>query len=210
MSRETDGEQVPCFPLTCLFVLSASSGPHGVKIIINRVIESLVGTDLLGRTQAGSRFVSVAADGSSGERRAGTGQARRRMFGQTRSSCLSGIVNRVVEMRRGGTSSVQGGGVSSHVVFPGGLSWNRQLLVTCSRERTIKHPGLLMAQVHQVHLFSKTPGSSWSAVPSKRLGPATRNVKVFHRTPDEIPAPKGSIDADLILSVSSNPPSALL
>lgn len=73
-----------------------------------------------------------------------------------------------------------------------------------------------MAQAHQVHLFlklleilEKAHGSSWSAVPSKRLGPATWNVKVYRRTPDESPAPKGSFDADLILSVSSNPPSAL-
>lgn len=43
-------------------MLRASSGPHGVKIIINCVIESLVGADLLGQTRAGSRFVSVAAE----------------------------------------------------------------------------------------------------------------------------------------------------
>lgn len=49
------------FP-TCLFVLRASFGMHGVKTIINGGIESFNSTDLLGQTQAWSLFVSVVVN----------------------------------------------------------------------------------------------------------------------------------------------------
>lgn len=52
------------FP-ACLFVLRASFGMHGVKIIINLVIESFSSTDLLGQMRGWSSFVSVAVNQSS-------------------------------------------------------------------------------------------------------------------------------------------------
>lgn len=54
----------------------------------------------------------------------------------------------------------------------------------------------------------KADGSSGNAVPSKRLDQATSDVTVFHCNPDVRPAPKDSVDANIILTVSSDLPSA--
>lgn len=53
------------FP-TCLFVLKASFGMHGVKTIINGGIESFNGADLLGQMRGWSLFVSVVVNQSFG------------------------------------------------------------------------------------------------------------------------------------------------
>ncbi|KAI9526891.1 hypothetical protein NQZ68_035164 [Dissostichus eleginoides] len=53
-------------------------------------------------------------------------------------------------------------------------------------------------------LLSQSIGSSGNAMPSKRLDPATSNVIVFHPNPDVILAPKDSVDANIILNVSSD------
>lgn len=75
-----------------------------------------------------------------------------------------------------------------------------------------------MAHTHHVRLFlrrgpnsfkiqEKADGSSGNAVPSKRLDLATSDVTMFHCNPDVRPAPKDSVDANIILTVSSDLPS---
>ena len=65
VGREIYKARVPGFP-TRLFVLRASFGTHGIKIITNSVIESFNSADFPGQAQGWSLFASVVVNQCSG------------------------------------------------------------------------------------------------------------------------------------------------
>lgn len=92
------------FP-TCLFVLRASFGMHGVKTIINAGIESFNSTDLLGQTQPWE-FICLCYSESEAWRGLDSVIPVRKMIQRHGSHYLGNFVNNIVQIEWIGTSYV--------------------------------------------------------------------------------------------------------
>lgn len=84
------------FSPTCLFVLRASFGMHGVKTIINGGIESFNSADLLGQTQSWE-FICLCCSESEAGRGLDSVIPGRKMIQTRGSHYLGNFVNNIVK-----------------------------------------------------------------------------------------------------------------